>query len=62
MPNGKPAGVRCIHLDERHYCLLFQSPERPVVCDSFQASADACGDNFVDAMQRLQLLEKLTGI
>jgi Fe-S-cluster containining protein len=61
MPNGKPAGVRCIHLDERHYCLLFYSPERPAVCANFQANADACGESYVDALQRLQLLEKLTG-
>ena len=61
MPNGKPAGVRCIHLDERHYCAIFHSPDRPAVCARFQASADACGESFVDAMQRLQMLESLTG-
>jgi len=61
MPKGKPAGVRCIHLDEHHYCRLFDSAERPAVCASFQASTDACGESYVDAMQRLHLLEKLTG-
>jgi hypothetical protein len=60
MPAGKPAGVRCIHLDDHHYCKLFNSPQRPAVCMRFQASQDACGENFVDAMQQLQTLERLT--
>ncbi|MEI0618555.1 YkgJ family cysteine cluster protein, partial [Pseudomonas aeruginosa] len=29
MPAGKPAGVRCLHLDENHLCGLFGRPERP---------------------------------
>ena len=32
MPNGKPAGVRCIQLDENNYCKLFERSERPAVC------------------------------
>ncbi|WP_455206503.1 YkgJ family cysteine cluster protein [Kaarinaea lacus] len=60
MPNGKPAGVRCIHLDENHFCKLFLSPERPAVCARFQAAEDACGNNFDDALERLQLLEHIT--
>ncbi|MCK9818061.1 YkgJ family cysteine cluster protein, partial [Pseudomonas sp. MAFF 302046] len=32
MPNGKPAGERCIHLSVEHLCALFGRPERPPVC------------------------------
>ena len=60
MPDGKPAGVRCIHLDERHYCGIFTSADRPAVCASFQADPDICGKSFVDAMQQLQMLESET--
>src|SRR5690606_40832938 len=27
MPNGKPAGVRCLHLTDANYCGLFRSEE-----------------------------------
>lgn len=60
MPQGKPAGVRCIHLDERHYCRIFDSPERPRVCAKFQANEDACGQSYEEAVNRLQMLEFLT--
>ena len=29
MPEGKPAGVRCVHLDEQNRCAIFGRPERP---------------------------------
>jgi hypothetical protein len=60
MPQGKPAAVRCVHLDERHYCRIFHSPDRPSVCANFQANEDICGKSFAEAMDRLQLLERLT--
>ncbi|GAK84964.1 hypothetical protein JCM19238_2544 [Vibrio ponticus] len=28
MPNGKPAGVRCIQLNEHNLCKIFGQPER----------------------------------
>jgi hypothetical protein len=34
MPQGKPAGVRCIQLDEANRCRIFGRPERPAVCAS----------------------------
>ncbi|MCB1807981.1 MAG: YkgJ family cysteine cluster protein, partial [Candidatus Competibacteraceae bacterium] len=43
MLQGKPAGVRCVQLDEQNQCRLFGQPERPQVCISLQASADMCG-------------------
>ena len=32
MPRGKPAGVRCVQLDDEQRCRLFGRPERPAVC------------------------------
>jgi hypothetical protein len=60
MPQGKPAGVRCIHLDELERCRLYGRPERPAVCASLKASPEMCGNNREEAMQRLSTLEELT--
>ena len=43
MPNGKPAGVRCLQLTGDNRCQLFGAPERPAVCGKFQPAADTCG-------------------
>ena len=60
MPNGKAAGMRCIHLNDHNQCVLFESPDRPDVCISFKASVDICGSNFDEAMKQLSALERLT--
>jgi len=60
MPNGKPAGMRCKHLDDRNQCLLFGSTDRPDVCISFKASEDVCGGSYEEAMLHLNDLERLT--
>lgn len=57
MPNGKPAGVRCVNLDEHNLCKLFGSPERPRVCGGFMAEPEFCGDTDADAMRILSALE-----
>lgn len=57
MPDGKPAGQRCIQLDENNHCRLFQRAERPQVCVRFQASADSCGHDYNEAVQLLSELE-----
>ena len=44
MPNGKPAGVRCIQLDAQNRCIIFGKPERPAFCGSLQPSEEMCGD------------------
>jgi hypothetical protein len=43
MPDGKPAGVPCVQLDEAMRCRLFGKPERPALCGSLQPAADLCG-------------------
>ena len=60
MPNGKPAGVRCVQLTENNRCKLYGLPERPAVCERLQPSEDMCGRSTQDAMQRLIFLERAT--
>jgi hypothetical protein len=60
MPEGKPAGVRCVQLTYDNRCLLFGKPERPTVCVSLSASDEMCGDTDQQAMERLTKLETLT--
>jgi len=60
MPNGKPAGVRCVQLDEQDRCRIFGDPRRPAVCASLQPSEDMCGDSREQAMRWLSGLEAQT--
>jgi uncharacterized protein len=48
MPNGKPAGVRCIQLDHENRCMIFGKPERPTFCGSLQPSLEMCGDESLE--------------
>ena len=60
MPNGKPAGTVCIHLDEELKCKLFHCDSRPKVCGDFIPTMDACGENREQALFNLSLYEELT--
>ncbi|WP_246283108.1 YkgJ family cysteine cluster protein [Marinifaba aquimaris] len=60
MPNGKPAGVRCIQLNDDNLCKIFGDPSRPKLCDGFKAEKDVCGDNTAQALQIITELERLT--
>lgn len=60
MPQGKPAGVRCVQLDEMQRCRIFGSPERPDVCVSLRPTPSMCGADRVQALQHLQWLERQT--
>lgn len=57
MPNGKPAGVRCIQLTEDNLCKLFESTLRPKVCSSLRPSREMCKDSNQAAMEYLTQLE-----
>jgi Fe-S-cluster containining protein len=56
MPEGKPAGVRCIHLLDDYKCALFGYPSRPKVCSDYMAEPDFCGENREEAMRILKSL------
>ncbi|MGQ0700873.1 MAG: YkgJ family cysteine cluster protein [Panacagrimonas sp.] len=60
MPLGKPAGVRCVQLDERSKCRLFGDPRRPAVCGGLQASVEMCGASREHALHFLSNLEAAT--
>ena len=60
MPQGKPAGVPCVQLDEDLRCRLFGRPERPAVCTSLQPSEEMCGDSPAQAMRWLGGMEQQT--
>ena len=54
--DGKPAGVRCIHLQDDYSCRIYE--DRPKVCRDFQAEEIVCGNNRQEAMVILSRLEK----
>jgi uncharacterized protein len=60
MPGGKPAGVRCVQLDEHQRCRLFGRPERPRVCGSLQPQPSMCGASREQALQWFAVLERQT--
>lgn len=60
MPDGKPAGVRCVQLQADLRCALFGRPERPAFCEGLQPSGEMCGDSPGAAMQWLATLEAQT--
>ena len=60
MPNGKPAGVRCVQLTGDRRCRLFGLPERPAVCASLRPNEEMCGGSAREALIYLTVLETLT--
>jgi uncharacterized protein len=60
MPNGKPAGMRCVQLDDQNRCRLFGRPERPAVCSGLKPSVAMCGDTQSHALTYLKQLEAAT--
>lgn len=60
MPQGKPAGVRCVQLDESNACRIFGDPRRPAVCASLMPSLEMCGDSREFALRYLGQLERHT--
>jgi hypothetical protein len=60
MPDGKPAGVRCVQLDEANRCRLFGQPGRPAFCGGLQPSEEMCGGSTAHALRWLGELERAT--
>ena len=61
MPQGEPAGVRCVQLDEASRCRLFGRPERPAVCTRLRPEPAMCGPDRTHALAWLAALESATG-
>jgi hypothetical protein len=60
MPQGKPAGVACLHLTSRYACGLYEHPQRPRCCGGLQPSREMCGDTREEALAYLEALEIAT--
>lgn len=60
MPNGKPAGERCLHLSVEMLCALFGLPGRPDVCGQFKADLDVCGSSQDEAIRLIGWWEQAT--
>jgi uncharacterized protein len=57
MPGGKPAGARCINLDEKNYCLIHGNADYPRICGSLKPSMEMCGNTNEHAFAYLADLE-----
>ncbi len=60
MPDGKPAGVRCVQLGDDERCRIFGDTRRPAVCSSLKPSESMCGNSRAQAMHWLGELEAQT--
>ena len=60
MPNGKPAGVRCVQLDADNHCKLFGRPERPAVCVRLKPEPAMCGSTREEALRCIDAMERET--
>ncbi len=57
MPEGKPAGVPCVHLAPDRRCRLFGDPRRPAFCGAFEPEPAFCGSGSEEAEVLLAALE-----
>ena len=60
MPDGKPAGVRCVQLTDDNLCKVYGLPERPAICNRLRPSQEMCGSSTEEALIYLNQLEILT--
>jgi len=60
MKDGKPAGIRCINLNEDNLCNIYNTELYPRVCSNFSPSVEMCGTTTEDARLYLETMEKLT--
>jgi Fe-S-cluster containining protein len=58
MPDGKPAGVRCIHLSDDLLCEIYNQLDRPKVCADFKFDPLICGNSADEAREIISELEK----
>jgi len=51
MSSGKPAGVRCVQLQDDLTCSIFHDLSRPAVCDGFKPDPLFCGNSAEEAIK-----------
>jgi Fe-S-cluster containining protein len=60
MPQGKPAGERCVQLSVDNLCRIFGQPGRPAVCSAFEADVEVCGSSSEEAIRLIGWWEQVT--
>jgi Fe-S-cluster containining protein len=60
MPDGKPAGVRCVQLTGDLRCAIFGQPEWPRCCGGLKPAPEMCGEDRDYALAWLAWLEQAT--
>jgi hypothetical protein len=60
MPQGKPAGVACVQLDDELRCKVFGLPQRPAFCAGLKPSVEMCCKSREQALVWLAHLELAT--
>jgi Fe-S-cluster containining protein len=60
MPDGKPAGIPCLNLDDNNLCSIHEKDNFPAVCRNFKFDPDYCGQANEEAYERLTELEIMT--
>lgn len=62
MPQGKPAGERCLHLSVEMLCALFGQSARPDVCSHFKSDPEVCGGSQEEAIRLIGWWEQVTAV
>lgn len=60
MPEGKPAGIRCVNLTEGNACAIHGKENYPAVCGGLSPSEEMCGVSNEEAFAYLAELEIMT--
>jgi hypothetical protein len=60
MPQGKPAGERCVQLSVENLCSIFGQADRPAVCSAFEADPEVCGSSREEAIRLIGWWEQMT--
>jgi hypothetical protein len=60
MPDGKPAGVRCVQLDTGGRCRVHGTAQMPGVCSALTPNREMCGATSEEALAYLERLELAT--